>query len=444
MLQVPREIVSTSGKDPPLLSFARSISTEGTSAWRKWSLASAGFLNLPGKGAGSESRISVLDDNEILAGCNMCTSPGCRFLALPGCASGAGHELLLCCSQCSRRNDLLLDMDDHNCDCDGHSVDCSRLAVDVLRVSWWETCRIDMSASDECACLVVPPIASEDIAFAEPLPVILFLAGIGHVDDREHFLSGGVDLLLRNPLVRQNCIVVAPKPTSCSGVLGQNRRETGKAWDPDGVMAIFLEVLRRLGPSRVDTGRLYITGLSLGASGVWRVLSRYGQYFAAGVPICGPCDWPRDAWPDGEGPSDRIQEIFQNCSFPIRAYEIGFEDDGRRLSPEYDICWLNQGMEARSRSFQLRGMDPGSQLQVEAREFAAMELWRVKGPLQDWEELVKLWGGDSHCLWYRVYPFVQWGFVDFLFRHTCPVERQWKFEGPQIVLGINGMEWLLS
>lgn len=40
----------------------------------------------------------------------------------------------------------------------------------------------------------------------------------------------------------------------------------------------------------IDTTRLYIMGLSMGGFGVWDLISRYPQKFAAAVPVCGGGD----------------------------------------------------------------------------------------------------------------------------------------------------------
>ncbi len=40
----------------------------------------------------------------------------------------------------------------------------------------------------------------------------------------------------------------------------------------------------------IDTNRIYITGLSMGGFGTWDAISRYPDYFAAAIPICGGGD----------------------------------------------------------------------------------------------------------------------------------------------------------
>ena len=40
----------------------------------------------------------------------------------------------------------------------------------------------------------------------------------------------------------------------------------------------------------IDTNRIYITGLSMGGFGTWDAISRYPNFFAAAIPICGGGD----------------------------------------------------------------------------------------------------------------------------------------------------------
>jgi predicted peptidase len=42
---------------------------------------------------------------------------------------------------------------------------------------------------------------------------------------------------------------------------------------------------------RVDTDRVYLTGLSMGGFGTWSLAQRYPQRFAAIAPICGSGEW---------------------------------------------------------------------------------------------------------------------------------------------------------
>ena len=60
----------------------------------------------------------------------------------------------------------------------------------------------------------------------------------------------------------------------------------GRVWPAlvDAVLLLLADVCKR---HVVDEGRIYITGLSMGAFGAWSVVASQPQTFAAIVPICG-------------------------------------------------------------------------------------------------------------------------------------------------------------
>ncbi len=55
-------------------------------------------------------------------------------------------------------------------------------------------------------------------------------------------------------------------------------------WDVDAVIALVDHIIKNY---RVDTKRVYLTGLSMGGYGTWAVASKYPERFAAIIPICG-------------------------------------------------------------------------------------------------------------------------------------------------------------
>ncbi len=70
----------------------------------------------------------------------------------------------------------------------------------------------------------------------------------------------------------ENFIVVSPQ---CPA---------GIWWDDDGIGALLDEIIAR---HKVDEGRLYLTGLSMGGYGTWSYAMKNPGRFAAIVPICG-------------------------------------------------------------------------------------------------------------------------------------------------------------
>jgi len=57
-----------------------------------------------------------------------------------------------------------------------------------------------------------------------------------------------------------------------------------RAWDAEELMQLVDHVIRKL---NIDRERVYVTGLSMGGYGTWRLAATYPERFAAAVPICG-------------------------------------------------------------------------------------------------------------------------------------------------------------
>ena len=59
---------------------------------------------------------------------------------------------------------------------------------------------------------------------------------------------------------------------------------TGERWRPEVLASLLDDVIAR---HRVDTNRVYVTGLSMGGYGTWALANEYPGRFAAIAPICG-------------------------------------------------------------------------------------------------------------------------------------------------------------
>eukprot|EP00930_Biecheleria_cincta_P065244 TRINITY_DN5096_c0_g1_i4.p1 TRINITY_DN5096_c0_g1~~TRINITY_DN5096_c0_g1_i4.p1 ORF type:complete len:454 (-),score=91.44 TRINITY_DN5096_c0_g1_i4:113-1474(-) len=374
-----------------------------------------------------------------------------------------------CCDRCTENHCT----DDNGTDeSDGHAPDCARLTQELLQRIWesmisqrlhqmpaslqkggdvlvgqlpqvtgpsyllnrrsrWERFRCDLAAEEDAVCLVVPP--REEEARRLPAPVILFLTGNGHIDDRQDFLWGGIDTLLRNPELR-HCFFVAPKPLTKTGTLRRNDRSRW-VWSEDGVWALFTEVLRRLGPDQVDPTRLYATGLSLGAAGVWHLALRYGNYLAAAVPISGQCEWPGESWPSRKDADPSM--LRRLTELPLRVYHVDIDRYGG--NPAEDMEWLCWQLPECKEEATLRGMEVDRKVELETRSWhreppgASWHLCMAKGPLKDWAWYDD-WGGDKHCLWQRVYPWPEWGLAEWLFQHSRSPDCCWRFDSEVLVV----------
>jgi len=69
----------------------------------------------------------------------------------------------------------------------------------------------------------------------------------------------------------------------------------GERWEEKGQQAALVKLLDHITSKyRVDRDRIYLTGLSLGGWGSWRLAADHPERFAAVVPICGSGN-PKDA-----------------------------------------------------------------------------------------------------------------------------------------------------
>lgn len=110
----------------------------------------------------------------------------------------------------------------------------------------------------------------------ERLPLIVFLHGDWQDGtDNESQLAGDgngsfelIDTALEGAIP---LVYIAPQTTDAY-------------WPPDRVAAVVRDALARW---PIDPGRVYLTGISDGGTGVWDALKAYPRCFAAGIPMSG-------------------------------------------------------------------------------------------------------------------------------------------------------------
>ena len=69
--------------------------------------------------------------------------------------------------------------------------------------------------------------------------------------------------------------------------ISQPQCATRKDWKPESLGKLLDEVTAK---HRVDKDRIYVTGLSMGGYGTWKLAAAYPDRFAAIIPICGGGD----------------------------------------------------------------------------------------------------------------------------------------------------------
>jgi predicted peptidase len=107
---------------------------------------------------------------------------------------------------------------------------------------------------------------------AERWPLVLFLHGAG---------ERGADL-------RQVAVHGPPREVEAGRafpfVLVSPQQPPGRRWSADTLAALLDDVVARY---RVDPDRIYLTGLSMGGQGVYRLATAQPERFAAIAPVCG-------------------------------------------------------------------------------------------------------------------------------------------------------------
>lgn len=107
-------------------------------------------------------------------------------------------------------------------------------------------------------------------------PLMLFLHGRGESDGPLSLVTkwGPPRMLARGD--QMPYIVVSPQ---CP---------VADRWEEDGPQANLIRLLDHMADKyRVDADRVYLTGLSLGGHGSWRLAADHPERFAAVAPICG-------------------------------------------------------------------------------------------------------------------------------------------------------------
>lgn len=114
-------------------------------------------------------------------------------------------------------------------------------------------------------------------------PLLLFLHGAGERGTNLSKVSAHGPPKLAKNKGELPFIVVSPQCPS------------GRRWENDELLALLDDVTAR---HRVDTRRVYLTGLSMGGYGTWSLGMSHPERFAAIAPICGGGDLILGLLPD--------------------------------------------------------------------------------------------------------------------------------------------------
>jgi len=134
-----------------------------------------------------------------------------------------------------------------------------------------------------------------DAQGTEQYPLVLFLHGAGErgTDNTKQLIHALGDFAKPENRKKYPCFVIAPQcPEGKQWVEVPWTLPAHKQLPEDSESAkLTLELISALQKQyRIDSKRLYVTGLSMGGFGTWDLITRHPQMWAAAVPVCGGAD----------------------------------------------------------------------------------------------------------------------------------------------------------
>lgn len=140
-------------------------------------------------------------------------------------------------------------------------------------------------------------ILSSDYDTMRKYPLVVFLHGSGERgNDNEAQLKWGVMNFATDAMMAAHpAIVIAPQcPANMqwwSAQENRSKRDLKTNAAPSKPMELTLALIHQLVKTmRIDTNRIYITGVSMGGYGSFDAMLREPNLFAAAVPVCGAGD----------------------------------------------------------------------------------------------------------------------------------------------------------
>jgi len=124
-------------------------------------------------------------------------------------------------------------------------------------------------------------------------PLVIFLHGSGERgNDNEAQLKWGVLNFASDRNMKMHpSIIIAPQCPKNMSWGNFSEEDMSLRQSPTNPMKLLMELINEaIVKLPVDTNRIYITGLSMGAFGTYDAITRYPDMFAAAVPVCGGGD----------------------------------------------------------------------------------------------------------------------------------------------------------
>ena len=139
---------------------------------------------------------------------------------------------------------------------------------------------------------------SPDYDTLRKYPLVIFLHGSGERgNDNEAQLKWGVmNFATDQSMMLHPAFVIAPQCPQNMNWSNFSRTDMKLQPTPAKPMELLIGLIHQLiKTQRIDSNRVYITGLSMGGYGTYDAIERYPNLFAAAVPVCGGGDASRAA-----------------------------------------------------------------------------------------------------------------------------------------------------
>ncbi|HEY4288546.1 MAG TPA: prolyl oligopeptidase family serine peptidase [Puia sp.] len=128
-------------------------------------------------------------------------------------------------------------------------------------------------------------------------PLLIFLHGSGErgSDNISQLKWGVMNFATEQNQLKYPAVIIAPQCPANSGWTGPGSSRTAitapLASTPTKPMELLLALIKKIkAEGKIDTSRIYITGLSMGGFGTFDAIEREPDLFAAAVPVCGGGD----------------------------------------------------------------------------------------------------------------------------------------------------------
>lgn len=130
------------------------------------------------------------------------------------------------------------------------------------------------------------------------VPLIVFLHGSGERGDNLELVKAHSPFTYKN-LIKEPVAILAPQCPANSW------------WNTETLYQLIKEIQSKY---KIDASRIYLTGLSMGGWGTWKLAMEHPEMFAAIAPVCAP--------------SDRVMEanVDQFKNLPIKIFHGGNDD----------------------------------------------------------------------------------------------------------------------